>query len=122
MKNGKYEDSDGVKWYRNGLLHRNGGPAIECADGTKHWFIDGQYHRVDGPANEWPSGDRVWYVDGDLHREDGPAVLLEDGTSEWFLYGQPYTEVEFNRWLEKKALKEKLETLPQKSKDKKNKI
>ena len=44
-------DSDGNRmWFRRGLLHREGGPAIERADGTKAWFRDGLLHRDGGPA------------------------------------------------------------------------
>jgi hypothetical protein len=27
-------------WYLNGKLHRNNGPAIEFADGTKFWYLN----------------------------------------------------------------------------------
>jgi hypothetical protein len=29
-------------WFKEGKLHREDGPAIECADGTKYWWIDGK--------------------------------------------------------------------------------
>ena len=32
------------KWYLNGKLHREDGPAIEGGNGsTKYWFINGKY-------------------------------------------------------------------------------
>ena len=35
---------DGTKgWYLNDELHREDGPAIECADGTKFWYLNGDY-------------------------------------------------------------------------------
>ena len=38
MKNGLVIDSYGTKrWYQNGQLHREDGPAVEYADGTKSW-------------------------------------------------------------------------------------
>ena len=46
------------------FLHREDGPAIEYADGTKHWFIDGKRHREDGPAVECANGDKEWYLHG----------------------------------------------------------
>ncbi len=59
------EDADGAKrWYRNGQLHRDDGPAVERADGTKEWWLDGQLHRDDGPAVEWADGTKVWWLDG----------------------------------------------------------
>ena len=58
-------DKDGTKyWYLNGNLHREDGPAIECANGTKYWYLNGKCHREDGPACEWANGDKAWYLDG----------------------------------------------------------
>ena len=34
-------------WYRDGLRHREDGPAIECADGYREWYRDGTLHRSD---------------------------------------------------------------------------
>ena len=38
-------DQDGVVRYRNsdGLLHREDGPAIEGADGTRFWYLNGEW-------------------------------------------------------------------------------
>jgi len=34
---------DGYKeWYRDGLRHREDGPAVECADGTEQWWLNGE--------------------------------------------------------------------------------
>ena len=60
-----------------------------------------------------------WYKDGLLHRLDGPAVEYTNGGKEWFINGVQYTEQEFNQWLEKKHLNEKLhQTLDEKSQEK----
>lgn len=32
---------DSKFWWKDGLLHRLDGPAIEYANGTKHWFYNG---------------------------------------------------------------------------------
>ncbi len=29
-------------WYRRGKLHREDGPAVEHADGTKEWYVSGK--------------------------------------------------------------------------------
>jgi hypothetical protein len=35
-------DNNGTKrWYLNGKLHREDGPAIEYADGNKGWYLNG---------------------------------------------------------------------------------
>ncbi len=36
-------NSNGTKrWYLNGKLHREDGPAIEWSDGTKEWWLNGE--------------------------------------------------------------------------------
>ena len=80
-------DSSGTICYNNNLnqWHREDGPAIECADGTKAWYRNGQYHREDGPAVEYADGSRFWYLNGQRHREDGPACEYASGTKYWFI-------------------------------------
>ena len=64
-------DADGDRrWYRDGKLHREDGPAIEWPDGTKHWYRDDKLHREDGPAVEWADGAKEWYRDGVFIREE----------------------------------------------------
>lgn len=63
-----------------------------------------------------------WYIDGKLHREDGPAFENEN-EKVWYLNDIELTEQEFNQWLDKKNLNEKLEqTLSSKSIEKRVKI
>ena len=56
--------SEEKRWYKNGLLHREDGPAVEFFNGTKFWYKNGDYHREDGPAIECPSGSKLWYKNG----------------------------------------------------------
>lgn len=56
-------------------------------------------HREDGPAIEWADGTRAWALKGFYHREDGPAVEFFDGTKEWWLKGKQYEQEEFNNIL-----------------------
>jgi len=38
-------DRDNDKaWYKNGLQHREDGPAIECTNGYKEWWLNGNYY------------------------------------------------------------------------------
>jgi len=54
-----------IRWYNSkGKLHREGGPAIEWANGTKYWYINDKCHREDGPAIEWANGTKYWYING----------------------------------------------------------
>lgn len=75
------------KWYKNGKLHREGGPAIEHLDGENHWYINGKLHRMDGPACNYHDN-KQWRKDGHLHREDGPAIEWLNGHKEWWLNGK----------------------------------
>ena len=82
----KETNSYGDIRYYNDLnqLHREDGPAIEYASGSKYWYLNGQYHREDGPAVEHADGTKAWYHNGQLHREDGPAIEFADGTKYWY--------------------------------------
>ena len=76
--------------------HREDGPAIEYADGSKEWYINGKLHRENGPANEYADGSKSWYTNGERHREDGPAVVYKNGSKAWYINGRSLTEEEFN--------------------------
>ena len=83
------EHAGGTKqWYRNGLLHRDDGPAIEWA-GNKQWWRNGQMHRDDGPAVDYDYY-KAWYHNGLLHRDDGPAVERSNGNHEYWRNGIQY--------------------------------
>ena len=56
--------------------------------GTKRWYLNGKLHREDGPAVEWHDGVKHWYLNGNLHREDGPAVEFTYGYKEWYYQGK----------------------------------
>ena len=79
------------------ILHREDGPALEYADGSKYWYLNGELHREDGPAVERANGSKFWWLKGKRHREDGPAVEWWDGDNFWFLNGIKYSEAQFNK-------------------------
>ena len=69
------------KWYHNGLLHREDGPAVEWVDGTKQWYQNGLLHRIDGPATSckgklgwWYRGKFLGYHGGKIFRIVLPVV------------------------------------------------
>ena len=95
----KKTDRDGTTRYYNeqNQPHREDGPAVEYADGTKSWWVNGKRHREDGPAIEWADGTKEWWVDGKRHRLDGPAIENSDGSKEWYVNGRKLTEEEFRR-------------------------
>ena len=101
------------RWYLNGELHREDGPAIQCWNiyGQKwieQWVLNDKYHRVDGPAYQswYENGQKKserWYLNGKLHREDGPAYQrwYKDGQKEyegWWLNNKEYSREE---WVDK---------------------
>ena len=38
----KIDDYGTKKWYLNGKLHREDGPAVERSNGTKEWWLNGK--------------------------------------------------------------------------------
>ena len=74
-------------------------------DGDKFYYSDKEMeilHREDGPAVEYASGSKFsrkssWYLNGMRHREDGPACEWADGYKEWYLKGIEYSEEDFNK-------------------------
>jgi hypothetical protein len=84
-------DKFGTKfWYNdNGQLHRDDGPAVEYANGSRLWYINGKVHRKDGPAQENSEVNR-WYINGKLHREDGPAIIFFNGNKFWCINGEKH--------------------------------
>ena len=87
-------DPDGTqRWYKDGIAHREDGPAKIESDGSEYWFLNGKLHRVDGPAViDKFRGVKQWRINGKLHRVDGPAVIHPNGYQEWHLNGQRHRE------------------------------
>jgi hypothetical protein len=83
MLNGKVVDNTGkITWYKDGLRHREDGPAVEHSNGYKSWFTNGKRYV------------EAWYQNGLRHRTDGPAVECPDGHKEWWIDGVQ-TKVEY---------------------------
>ena len=79
-----------IYWKVNGRCHRDDGPAIEWANGSKEWYKDGKLHRVGAPARELTDYKKEWYIDGLKHREDGPAIERPNAScfkDLWYLDG-----------------------------------
>jgi hypothetical protein len=62
---------------RNGLI-------LDGA-GNKFYYKDGLHHREDGPAIEYTDGYKIWCINGNTTREDGPAVINQYGQEFWYL-------------------------------------
>jgi hypothetical protein len=69
-------------------------PKLTIENDTKYWELpNGKFHREDGPALEYASGTKQWCINGDYHREDGPAIEYFDGDKFWYLNNVEYTEM-----------------------------
>ena len=53
-------------WWKNGVRHRTGGPAVVLTGGFEAWYQHGHLHREDGPALIFGNGDATWYFHGKL--------------------------------------------------------
>ena len=92
------DEEGNTRWFKDArctIRHREDGPAIEYANGTKRWYQNGELHRENGPAIEYTDGHKEWCQNGQRHRTDGPAVEWADGTKEWYINGEELTEAEF---------------------------
>jgi len=86
-------NTDGTKgWYLNGKLHREDGPAMECANGDKYWYLNDKHHCEHGPAIEYANGTKEWYLNGKRHHEHGPAIEYANGDKYWYLNDKHLTE------------------------------
>lgn len=80
------------------------GMVEDSITGDRCWFKDGVPHREDGPAIELGNGTKRWIVNGKRHREDGPAVEHGKwGMKFYFLNDKKLTEEEFDKFLIKKS-------------------
>ena len=92
------DDEGKAHWHKDAkckVLHRENGPAIEYANGSKYWYQNNQLHRTDGPAIERTDGSKTWYQNDQLHRTDGPAIEYADGSKAWSINGDQMGEAEF---------------------------
>jgi hypothetical protein len=84
-----------IEWLLHGKQHREDGPAVEWAEGTKEWWIQGKRHREDGPAVEWTGEDKEWFLHGEMvHPETLVDLHLSRGT--FCYYDEKANELRFN--------------------------
>lgn len=43
---------------------------IETVEKTKMWIKDGLLHRENGPAVEYPNGSKIWYLNGKVIKRE----------------------------------------------------
>ena len=70
---------------------------VKVYENKTEWYLNGKCHREDGPAIEYANGTKAWYQNGKRHREDDPAIEYPNGGKSWYLNGKELTEQEFNQ-------------------------
>lgn len=72
------KDYDYKKFKIKSVSHIGDCTVVECDDGAKSWYKNGVIHREDGPAycntESLLHGFKMWYKHGERHREDGPTI------------------------------------------------
>jgi hypothetical protein len=93
-----YKNSDGKK-------HRIYGPAyISNYYRVEEWYKEGELHRVGGPARTHK--DSKWYYkEGLLHRLDGPAVDQLGHPKEYWINGQRWSPKNYKKEIERRRRK-----------------
>lgn len=79
-------------------------------DGSIRWYQNGKLHREDGPAVEHINGSKAWYIYGKLHRIYGPAIEHGNTNKRWFISGIEYAEAEYKKQMRSYKIKEILHT------------
>ena len=64
-----YPDGTLDKYWKNeeGQVSRDDGPALEYAEGIREWFKNGLRHRENGPAIIWDDGFCLYYLNDNLY-------------------------------------------------------
>lgn len=79
---------DGVRYYVNGIQHRDGNPAVIFKNGRTEYWQNGSLCRDNGPVIIREDGVQEWNFNELKHRSNGPAVIHPDGTEEWWWYNK----------------------------------
>ena len=93
--------------YRNaqGQRHRLFGPAfINPAFNTEKWYKNGVYHRIGGPAITH-NLNFSWYKDGERHRLGGPAIDELGRPKEYWIEGVRYSPKEYKKEISRRQRK-----------------
>jgi hypothetical protein len=98
------------KWdvvYRNkeGTKHRIYGPAYTSKYyDIEEWYKNGELHRVGGPAIRHKNNE-YWYENGKKHRLDGPAIISGGGPKQYWIEGQRLSPKEYKKEIARRKKK-----------------
>lgn len=87
----RQNNNQAIKRYQNSQLMDSSKPYR--VDGCKKWYNNGYLHREDGPAViDLSTDDKFYYQfirgESKLHRKGGPAVILACGDKQWWENGK----------------------------------
>jgi hypothetical protein len=68
------------------IRHHDSEPAVTTKSGYKAWYKNGLRHKVGAPAIE-DAAFKAYYENGIRHRLDGPALIFSDGSIQWWENG-----------------------------------
>lgn len=74
MENGRHPTSNGFVYIRDGVKHRDKGPAEVWRNGYEAWWRMGKKHRKGGPAVTYPNGREEYWEEGRLIKVVDPNV------------------------------------------------
>ena len=95
-----------IKYYLNGKLHRNDGPAFigfynDGLLGLEQYYINGLWYRINGPVIiEYHKNGSIkkekYYFNSKKHRKDGPAEILFNNEGDIHFKKYYFNGKEFN--------------------------
>lgn len=96
------------QWHKNGKLHRDDDKPAYIFDRYTVWYNNGIVHREGGPAIKNLSSvsnlmyEERWFIHGKMHRFDGPAYVnssIINVKSRWYIKDNLVDEEEYTDWL-----------------------
>jgi len=91
---------------REGKRHRIYGPAVKILKKylLEEWYKNGMLHRIGGPARSH-AGNLFWYKEGKLHNLGGPAVIEKAGPRQYWIDGVKYSPKQYKWEIERRRRK-----------------
>jgi hypothetical protein len=66
-----------VTFMKNGLLHREDGPARILPDGYQEWYFEGKLHNLNGPAAIWNDGRKYYFINNKQTTKEAVNLLKD---------------------------------------------
>jgi hypothetical protein len=66
-----------IEYYKNGLLHREDGPAVITNKDYKEWWNEGLLHNLNGPARIYPDGREGYFIHGEPTTKEALEFLRD---------------------------------------------